>query len=213
MLLNLVKRNRYVKAIRLYFFQKRWREINRNNYTSVKSLLDVDRVLIGKNTYGMIDVIDVSCDNPKLFIGAYCSIGPGVIFLLGGEHRLNSISTYPFKVMCYSEKREAYSKGNIEIADDVWIGANAIICSGVKIGQGAVIAAGSIVTKNVEPYAIVGGNPAKLIKYRFDENIRNRLRKIDLVKLYDTFTRDDIDIVYTNLNENLLTKFENRVRW
>lgn len=58
------------------------------------------------------------------------------------------------------------------MGDDVWIGENAIVCSGVTIGQGAIVAAGAIVTKDIEPYAIVGGNPAKVIKYRFNENIR-----------------------------------------
>ena len=62
----------------------------------------------------------------------------------------------------------------------MWIGADAIICSGVTIGQGAIVAAGAIITKDVEPYAIVGGNPAKVIKYRFSESIRRKLVQINI---------------------------------
>ena len=72
------------------------------------------------------------------------------------------------------------AKGDIVVGDDVWIGENAIVCSGVTIGQGAIVAAGAIVTKDIEPYAIVGGNPAKVIKYRFNENIRKKLIQINI---------------------------------
>ena len=121
---------------------------------------------------------------------------------------MNTISTYPFKEKNFGAVNEALSKGDIIIGDDVWFGTNALICSGVKIGQGAVIAAGAVVTKDVEPYAIVGGNPAKLIKYRFSEPLRKRLCNIDLVKLYDKFTKEDIDLIYSDLNEETLDKLE-----
>lgn len=81
------------------------------------------------------------------------------------------------------EIREARSKGSIVIKDDVWVGANSLILSGVTIGQGAVVAAGSVVTKDVPPYAIVGGNPAKIIRYRFEEKIIKKLLKIDYSKI------------------------------
>lgn len=77
----------------------------------------------------------------------------------------------------------AGSKGDIVIHDDVWIGYGAIITSGLEIGQGAVIAAGSVVTKNIPPYAIVGGNPAHIIRYRFDEELRLKLCTLDLSKI------------------------------
>ena len=74
-------------------------------------------------------------------------------------------------------------KGDIIVGDDVWIGLKATICSGVKIGQGAIVAAGSVVVKDVAPYSIVGGNPAKFIKWRFeDEAVRERLMRLDWSK-------------------------------
>lgn len=98
----------------------------------------------------------------------------------------------------------------IVIKDDVWIGQNAIICSGVTVGQGAVIAAGAVVTKDVEPYAIVGVNPAKFIKYRLDETLRKKLEKIDVAALFDKFTKEDIPAVYEKLDEKMLDEFLKR---
>ena len=139
-----------------------------------------------------------------MVIGSYCSIAEGVQFLLGGEHEVHTISTYPFKVKVFGYKSEAGTKGSIIVKDDVWIGTNAIICSGVTIGQGAIVAAGAVVTKNVEPYAIVGGNPAKVIKYRFDEGIRNKLLEIDISRLFCEIKQSDLDMIYTDLTlENL----------
>ena len=80
-------------------------------------------------------------------------------------------------------ENESVTKGPIIVEDDVWIGFGATILSGVHIGKGAVIAAGAMVVKDVPPYGIVGGVPAKLMRYRFDENIRNKLLQIDFAKL------------------------------
>ena len=167
---------------------------------------DLSKVIVGKKTYGQIHITDFSINDTKLYIGSYCSIAPNVRFLLGGEHQIKSISTYPFKVMCFGEAREAGSKGDIVVKDDVWIGTNAIICSGVTIGQGAIVAAGAVVTKDVEPYAIVGGNPAKFIKWRFDESCRKRLCEIDIARLFDKFEEEDMPLVYENLTEDVLNK-------
>ena len=95
-----------------------------------------------------------------LNIGKFCSISYGVKFIMDdGGHTYNTISSYPFP----ANKRDIKHSGII-VGNDVWIGMDAIILYGVKIGDGATIAAGSIVTKDVEPYTIVGGNPAKIIK-------------------------------------------------
>lgn len=190
-----------ISNIKFYIFKKKYRKLNSHNSTIIKNYCDLSKVIIGKKTYGEIHITDFSPADTKLFIGSYCSIAPNVRFLLGGEHQLYSISTYPFKVKAFGESQEAGSKGNIIIKDDVWIGYGAIICSGVTIGQGAIVAAGAVVTKDIEPYSIVGGNPAHFIKWRFDETCREKLCKIDIVQLFDGFTRDDIPLIYENLTE------------
>ncbi|WP_303921755.1 CatB-related O-acetyltransferase [Treponema berlinense] len=175
----------------------------------IANICDLSHIKIGRNSYGVINLIDFSLADTKLVIGNYCSIAGGTTFLLGGEHNLNTISTYPFKVLVFGEEREAGSKGDIVVKDDVWIGQNAIICSGVTIGQGAVIAAGSVVTKNVEPYAIVGGNPARLIRYRFDENLRKEIEQTDVASLFDSFKKEDMAVVYSKLDDKVLEKIFN----
>ena len=154
----------FVSYLKLYFFKKNYRRLNRHNRTSIKNFCDLAKVIVGKNTYGEIHITDYSPADTKLRIGSYCSIAPNVRFLLGGEHQIKSISTYPFKVMCFGEAREAGSKGDIVVKDDVWIGDGAIICSGVTIGQGAIVAAGAVVTKDVPDNTIVAGVPAKEIR-------------------------------------------------
>ena len=192
--------------IKFHFFRKRYRKLNSHNFTQIMNYCDLSKVVVGKKTYGEIHVTDFSPADTKLYIGSYCSIALGVQFLLGGEHQLYSISTYPFKVLSFGESREAGSKGNIVVKDDVWIGTNAIICSGVTIGQGAIVAAGAVVTKDVEPYAIVGGNPAKLIKYRIDRNLIKKMMDIDVEKLFDSFTKDKEKLIYSDLSDDILSE-------
>ena len=102
------------------------------------------------------------------------------------------------------EKEEAFSKGDIFIDDDVWIGYRSTIMSGIHIGRGAVIAAGSVVTKDVPPYAIVGGVPAKVIKYRFDNEIREFASRVDYNKFDKDFVRENLDLLYKEVDGNLL---------
>jgi chloramphenicol O-acetyltransferase type B len=111
-------------------------------------------------------------DVDKLIIGKFCSIADGAIFMMAGNqgHKYDWISSFPFFYQGFDKANDAFEKaGDTIIGNDVWIGANAIIMPGVKIGDGAVIATASVVTKNVEPYSIVGGNPAKIIKKRFSD--------------------------------------------
>ena len=122
-------------------------------------------------------------EKERLVIGSYCSIAQEVMFILNADHYTDHVSTFPFRVNCLGDYKEGTSKGDIIIEDDVWIGYRAIIMSGVHIGQGAVVAAGAVVTKDVPAYAIVGGTPAKIIKYRFEEKIVDYLKQIDYEKL------------------------------
>ncbi|WP_071392870.1 Vat family streptogramin A O-acetyltransferase [Bacillus tuaregi] len=113
----------------------------------------------------------------RLVIGRFCSIGPGTTFIMNGaNHRMDG-STYPFNLFGMGWEKftptleELPLKGDTEIGNDVWIGRNVTIMPGVKIGDGAIIAAESVVTKHVDPYCIVGGNPAKLIRKRYADNV------------------------------------------
>lgn len=188
--------------IQLYFLRKKWRKINKHNRTVNRNIFDFNKVKIGKETYGFIEVIELGKEDKSILrIGNYCSIADDVQFLLSCEHNTKCISTYPFKVMMlgYNES-EAFGKGNIIIEDDVWIGTGAKICSGVKIGQGAIIAAGAVVTKDVEPYAIVGGIPAKKLKYRFSADLIKELLRIDYNKLTFELVKENINKLYEDLD-------------
>lgn len=130
-------------------------------------------VEIGDFTYGKANVLGY-VGGVKCKIGKFCSIADGVKLVLAMEHRPDWNTTYPFNIFFPEYKHiegHPASKGDIIIGNDVWIGMDAKILSGVTIGDGAVIATNSLVTKDVEPYTIVGGNPAKEIKKRFSEDI------------------------------------------
>lgn len=181
--------------------KKEWKAKNKHNDTVLKSWIDYNRVVVGQGTYGDISILSDDKDS-KLIIGNYCSIAENVEFLLGVEHRLNCISTFPFKSKMLNKTMEGISKGNIVIEDDVWIGYGAMIMSGVHIGQGAVIAAGSVVTKDVPPYAIVGGSPAKIIRFRFESEVIEELLNVDYSKITKEMVKEHLDELYTNL-ENI----------
>lgn len=117
----------------------------------------------------------------KLKVGKYSSIAQTVNVLLGGDHRIDWVTTYPFSdnwPQAQHIKGHPKTKGDVIIGNDVWIGQDARILSGVKIGDGAVVGACAVVAKDVPPYAIVVGNPAKIIRYRFDEATIEKLLKI-----------------------------------
>lgn len=199
-----------IKAIYLklkyFFLLKKFRTINSNNELFIEGLCDISRIIAGKKSYGSFELIADSVESTKLYIGDYCSLGGNIVFLLGGEHYYKGISTFPFAVKKFNETREAHSKGNIKIESDVWIGKKAIICSGVTIGQGAIVAAGAVVTKNVEPYSIVGGNPAKIIKYRFSDEIINVLINTNITELFDKLSVSDKNYIYNEITlEKLLS--------
>ena len=137
---------------------------------------------VGKYTYGSPLVLWDTEAN--LTVGNFCSIGPGVTIYLGGNHRVDWISTYPFGHIhqdvftTFDGVGHPSTKGDVIIGNDVWICSNATIMSGVTIGDGAIIANNSHVVKDVEPYTVVGGNPAKFIKHRFNPHQIAELLKI-----------------------------------
>lgn len=162
---------------------------------------EFQRYNIGDWTYGFPEVVDWE-DGTNLVIGKYCSIAAGVVIMLGGEHYYERVSTYPFNKKFLKNFDEAIkdrkTKGGVTIGNDVWIGRNALILSGVKIGDGAVIGAAAVVTKDVPPYAIVAGNPAKIIRYRFDEATINAIIKLDWWNWPDEKVRININKLTSN---------------
>ena len=149
----------------------------------------------------------------QLIIGKFCMIASDVKFIMNGANHLsNAISTYPFSIFGNGWENamegKAYpNKGNIEIGNDVWIGYNATIMAGVKIGDGAIIATNATVVSDVKPYTVVGGNPAREIKKRFSPEIIERLLKLQwwnwdiekITKNVQNLTDLDIDKLEKNV--------------
>ena len=135
---------------------------------------------MGTGSYGDLDIVRYDTTT-GIRVGNYCSFASGVQAVLGGEHRPDWVTTYPFSAL---DTRFAAitghpaSRGDIVIGNDVWVGREAMIMSGVTIGDGAVVAARALVTRDVPPYAIVGGMPARVLRMRFDEATIARLRSV-----------------------------------
>lgn len=157
---------------------------------------------MGVNCYG---VPKVKHEHPDaiLSIGNYCSIAKKVEIFLGGNHRIDWVSSYPFPPFFSQASHIQHyvtTRGNVDIGSDVWLCENCTILSGITIGHGAVIANGAVVTKDVAPYAIVAGNPAKHIRWRFDEPTREALLKSawwdwpedEVLSIVDKLCSDDI---------------------
>lgn len=170
------------KELKLLRHKHNWKRYNKHNYSYAKNIFDMRKVSVGKYTYGGIEAYFYGKNNEFLKIGNFCSIAGGVKFVCGGEHIYTSLMTFPISNY-FKNINTSFSKGPIIIDDDVRIGTNALILSGVHIGQGAVIAAGSVVTKDIEPYTIVGGVPAKPIKRRFSDDLIRKLVNINLGEL------------------------------
>ncbi|MGV6395145.1 CatB-related O-acetyltransferase [Pseudomonas caspiana] len=157
--------------------RKRLRKLEKLQRAPEKIRLKYPRYTFGVGTYGIPEVIEFG-DDTILRVGSYTSIAEGVRILLGGEHRTDWITTYPFPAMIREVediKDYAPSKGDVVIGSDCWICADAMILSGVTIGHGAIVAAGAVVTRDVAPFSVVGGNPCKFIRWRFEEEVREEL--------------------------------------
>jgi chloramphenicol O-acetyltransferase type B len=146
------------------------------NFVFTRDIASYRNYSIGVGTYGAPEVLDWH-DGSKLIIGNYCSIA-GVTIMLGGEHYINKPSTYPFESIELKTRNldntyvsDRRTKGDVIIGSDVWLGHKSTILSGVTIGDGAVIGACSVIAKDVPSYAIVVGNPSKIIRFRFDKSI------------------------------------------
>jgi acetyltransferase-like isoleucine patch superfamily enzyme len=139
-------------------------------------------LVVGHHTYGFVDAEEtfpMYTEGARIVVGAFCSISSEARVLGGGEHAINRASTFPIKARLFDpEERTAadsIDKGPTVIGNDVYIGVGAIVLSGVTIGDGAVVGAGAVVSKPVPPYAVVAGSPARIVRYRFESEIRDRL--------------------------------------
>ena len=120
----------------------------------------------------------IAGDMNEVHVGKYCSIANSCMFDSGIQHNRKWLTTYPLWKIGGPEKHEGMCKGDIHVGNDVWIGDGALIMSGVTIGDGAVIAARAVVTRDVRPYAVVGGVPARFIEWRFPEGVISLLLKV-----------------------------------
>ncbi len=154
----------------------------------------------------------------KLIIGKFCAIASGTKFIMGSaNHRISSVTTYPFYVFggAWSERTPSHLsqlpfKGDIVIGNDVWIGRESVIMPGVTIGDGAIVAAYSVVTKDVPPYGVVGGNPATLLKRRFDDELIKLLLRL---KWWDFEAKDLVEILPLLCSPNLTEVAEQLQKW
>jgi acetyltransferase-like isoleucine patch superfamily enzyme len=139
----------------------------------------------GAHSYGSINLFCWSTfdsNPPHLVVGKYCSIASDVVAVVNGDHRLDWGTTFPMgEVFGIDNIRNGHPRttGPVTIGHDVWIATRATILGGVSIGSGAVVAAGALVTRSVRPYAIVGGNPAREIRRRFDDDTVDRLLRLE----------------------------------
>jgi acetyltransferase-like isoleucine patch superfamily enzyme len=157
----------------------------------------------GEGSYGQPRVISFD-KRSTLSVGAYCSIAPEVAILLGANHKKGHITTFPLNHLNREKTvTQASEQGDVVIGSDVWIGYGATIIGPVTIGDGAIIGAEALVVKDVPPYAVVGGVPTKVIKYRFNETQIQKLLSIAWWK----WDRSVIESRYADFYESTIDTF------
>ena len=163
---------------------------NINTLTFVKPTIKNPNIVVGDFTYFADTDFEKHVTHhydfigDKLIIGKFCQISAGVEFVMNGaNHQMNAVSTYPFYIFgswdqSVPSKEDLPFKGDTVVGNDVWIGQNSTILPGVHIGDGAIIGLNSVVTRDVPPYTIVAGNPAKAVRKRFDDELIDLLLKL-----------------------------------
>jgi len=201
---------KFLELLKTRKTRKRLRTLDKLERAPEKIRLRYPNYVVGTGTYGIPEVFEFG-DDTVLRIGSYTSIAAGVKILLGGEHRTDWLTTYPFPAMMSGLddiKDYAPSKGDVVIGSDCWICADATILSGVTIGHGAIVAAGAVVARDVPPFAVVGGNPCKFIRWRFDEAVREQL----LQAAWWDWPMDEVKAIARTLSGANLDEFLEYVR-
>lgn len=174
-----------------------------------------DFIEVGDFTYGIPEVHWWGALEHKLIIGKFCSIADNVKIILGGEHRIDWASTYPFNSLIPSftdVKGHPFCKGDITIGNDVWIASGVKILSGVTIGDGCVIGANSLVTSDLEDYSVYGGNPARFIKQRFSSEIIKKFKEMQWWNWPDNYLCVSIPLLQSNQINELIMFYEEYVK-
>ena len=189
-------------------------------YESINKFLKRNKIKVGKHTRFtrstsentqdtkilLWEKTEVSDEKSNLVIGDFCSIATNVLIFLGGNHKSQRVSTW---VYVEDDIPAIESNGDVVIGNDVWIGFGATIMSGVNIGDGAVVAANALVVKDVPPYAVVGGNPAKIIKYRFTEEQIERLINIQWWNWEESLISENTRLLFnSDLTDEVLEQME-----
>jgi len=175
-------------------FRRLWRQRNPANDTLAKNVFPLELVHVGEKTYGPLEVFSWGQDGEGLRIGRYVSISQGVKFLLGGNHAIDAYTTYPVRARLLGSVADSRTKGQITVEDDVWIGMDALILSGVTIGRGAVVGARAVVSRDVPPLAVVVGNPARVVKYRFSGELADSILATALEDLANCVSEENASL-------------------
>jgi acetyltransferase-like isoleucine patch superfamily enzyme len=161
----------------------------------------------GEGTYGIPSVVSYD-KRSKLSVGKYVSIASKVSFLLGANHKKNVLTTYPIdRIDATRTTTEANEEGDVTVGNDVWIGFGSTIIGPVTIGDGAIIGAGAVVVKDVPSYAVAGGVPAKVIKYRFSEVQIQKLLSIAWWNWNESVIKERQDDIYSNDIDSFIAKY------
>ena len=189
----------------------------------VKPMIKNPNIIVGDFTYIADSEFEshvthlYEWNSDRLIIGKFCQIAAGVEFVMNGaNHQMNTVTTYPFYTlegwnMDPPAPSDLPLKGDTVIGNDVWIGQNVVILPGVHIGDGAIIGANSVVGSDVEPYTIVVGNPARLLRKRFDDELIDLMLKFrwwdkcieEIERLIPTLTCSDLEKVREELKEKV----------
>lgn len=185
---------------------------SQKNAVVIHDLMERGLLVIGRHTHYSPKVFMFRGSECKVEIGSFCSVGPGVQIIAGGIHPPHWLSTFALRIRLHMdgayEDGMPETRGDIVIGSDVWLGTDSVVLSGVTIGHGAIVAARSVVTRSVPPYAIVAGNPAKIVKYRFEPHIVDQLLKIAWWDWSDEKVREAVPLLSSPDAAGFLEKYE-----